>query len=308
MRIFKILLLAILFASTQFISADEYKINDTYSVNVWGGIISERYNESNKTFYIESCSGFDFQFNTNALNEKKYSLYNTNGEFVKYSYNSNWFCCIPGDEGQFIVKDGDVEVFRYIRANIDASTLYDVILTDDSYNEITDFSFQNLNSLTLSGAVKDLKNQEVLDIVTCGGVYNNWFLNDNYVNDITKVELVEGDVLCIGIDGIETCTKNCRSYVKSCYTVTKSLSINEANDTFDFQFYQNVTTNSVIIENSNNQITSLQLFDTNSRLITTENYDNLRELEFDLSPFESGIYFLKIVLDEKSIVKKVIIN
>ncbi|WP_452226813.1 T9SS type A sorting domain-containing protein [Lacinutrix cladophorae] len=287
--------------SVQCLMASEYQINATYGVDIWGGSLSETFDSSSSTFQIESCNQIILSlFPQAALNDTKYSLYTENGDFVSYSNNDYQFSNIP--TGNYTIRDGNVVVFHYQKTYTNPNTLYEVILTDNLYNEITGFSPEELNSTQLSAGVRDLN---TLQIDSCAP-YVNFFLNGNYIADIETVTFVEGDSLCVGIDGIESCTMGCYSYSDSCYVVSESLAITEFDSKVDYQLYPNPTKESIFIKNDVHQIKEILLYDINMKMIKTKSVKNSSPIEIDLSILDSGIYFLKIVSDKSMTIKKII--
>lgn len=299
-RTLKKILLLFIYINSQNLIASEYQINSTYGVDVWGGTLSETFNANTSTFQIDKCRDVTFSlFPQNALNDTKYSLYTSSGIFVSYSNNDYQFWNVP--LGTYVIKDGNVTLFNYEMTYTNPNTLYEVILTDDSYNTITEFSASALNSLTLSAAVMNL-NTSVID--DCAP-YINWTLNGNYVNDINSINLTVGDSLCVGIDGIEACTENCYSYAESCYIVTESISASidiENNFGTEFSVFPNPTDGEFSIDLGKNYTTvSITLTDLNGKLIQSKQYNQKELLNLKLEE-PKGTYLLIIESGDKRVV------
>jgi hypothetical protein len=279
----------------------QYQINSIYSVDVSGGILSETFDKSTSNLKIESCSGINLSLSPEKpLNGSNYSIYTKNGEFVQYSIYPYIFREIP--TGEYIIKDGNTIVMYYQKTYTDPFTLYNVILTDDLYNEIIDFSPSYLNYIKLSVAVKNLKKNEINSCSTKIAI--NWLLNGNVIYDINSVSFVEGDNLCVAPDGVETCTMNCYSYTQRCYNISETLSITKFDNLEDsLKLFPNPTNQFITIQYGN--MNKISVLDLHGRTLRVENINNKNEYILDLNTFSSGVYFLKMETESKTFLKKI---
>jgi len=84
-----------------------------------------------------------------------------------------------------------------------------------------------------------------------------------------------------------------------------SLSTNEVSTT-DFNVYPNPVDDIINITNNENVLVEkIDLYDTNSRLILTKNFDNKSNVQIDLSFAKSGIYMIHIKTDQGILFKKI---
>jgi len=295
------LILFIIFLNVINIYGSTFTINSTYSVTVSGGIISENFDATNTTLHIQSCSGINLSFIPQTpLNDTKYSIYTLDGNFVQYSYNSYLFWGLP--TGNYMIKDGNDIIMYYEKTDINPNTLYEVILTDNLFNEISDFSFDTLNSTQLNAAVKNLTTLEINSNCTPPNGYINWSLNGANVPDINAINLVEGDQICIGFDGIELCTNQCYGYAENCYTVNAVLK-NSLFNINDIKIYPNPSNGILKIEHEN--IQKIKVVDNNNRILFEKNIKN-NNYTLDITGFSKGIYFIIINSNEGLISKKII--
>lgn len=230
-NLYALLILSLLSPSIS--KSQEYQINDTYGVNIWEGL-HETFDSQNSKIDIIECSGSLIISMTpmKPLNASKYSLYTEEGVFLKNAYNDFQFWNVP--TGNFIVKDGDLTIFSFSHKFENKSSEYEVVLTNENYEEITDFTADHLNSIEIRAAIRNTENNQ---IDSCAP-YLNWRLNNEFIRDINSALLIPCDTIDIGIDGVESCTDGCFSLLKSTIIVnpptrTASASICEG-DTFIF--------------------------------------------------------------------------
>jgi len=85
-----------------------------------------------------------------------------------------------------------------------------------------------------------------------------------------------------------------------------SLSTNEIN-TEDFNVYPNPVTDIINITNSENIIVEkIDMYDMNSRLILSKNFDHQSNVQIDVSSATSGMYIMKIKTDKGSVSRTII--
>ena len=73
----------------------------------------------------------------------------------------------------------------------------------------------------------------------------------------------------------------------------------------DFSFFPNPARSYVQIENSNQPIKAVELYDILGKKVFSQHYNNLKEISINLEPFKAGVYILKV---NSSFTKKLIIK
>lgn len=77
--------------------------------------------------------------------------------------------------------------------------------------------------------------------------------------------------------------------------------------TTEFNIFPNPVNDIMTITNNENVfIEKIIIFDINSRLVSSKNFDNQLEVQIDLSKVESGIYLMHITTNQGTVIKKVI--
>ncbi|MGB3947305.1 MAG: T9SS type A sorting domain-containing protein [Bacteroidia bacterium] len=98
-------------------------------------------------------------------------------------------------------------------------------------------------------------------------------------------------------------------YIDDIYVSTDStLSITESKTVQDVSVYPTITNNRIIVKTNTPTKTNIKIYDLLGRLITTQTLIQLGENEIELTEFNAGIYNLIVIIDNKQITKKIILN
>lgn len=300
---FKHIALLLLFqAIALFSNAQGYKINDIYGVDIWGSI-EESFDPINSKFAVKMCnSGLTVSISPQKpRNASKYSLYTIDNQHVKNTNNQYQFLDLP--VGNYIVKDGDLALFEIENSYVDKSNAYVIVLTNEYYEEITDFGASYLNSIELRATVKNTETNQVDSCVP----YLNWKLNNTYINSINTITLHEGDTIGILIDAVELCTEGCFSYLESSFLVNSIITsfINVKED-LTIELFPNPTKDHSVITSSN-IIKTVRIINT----IGTEYYPQIqrlndKSLKINLNEIPNGVYTAIITLSNESIIRRIL--
>ena len=90
------------------------------------------------------------------------------------------------------------------------------------------------------------------------------------------------------------------------FTVTQVLGINEFNDN-SISVYPNPTKDILNISNSNQSfINAIEVTDINGRLVKSQKFSNVNDIQVNISDLSKGVYMLKAVSDKGTVIKKIV--
>jgi len=289
-----IILLALLMTlvNYSYSQTTHFVLKSPYQIDVWSPYSYSSYNNSTNLILMDACKDVTFSLKPQTpVNGKNYSLYTDAGVFIKNSSNAYQIFSIPS--GNYIVKDGSVEVVKVNITTIDRNTLFKLIITDNNYNEITDTSSTFLNSTTLRTTIKKLDNDS---INLCLNSYANWRVND--VSFSVQPIFKEGDKICVLVDGTEECTKGCFSYNETCLivgpSITTSTKYTEMN-LKEFNISSNQFSDYTVMSFNSNDNYKVIINDLQGR--TLKEFNNIYDKSITITRdnMKSGIYFYTVM-------------
>lgn len=90
------------------------------------------------------------------------------------------------------------------------------------------------------------------------------------------------------------------------FTVTQVLGINEFNDN-SISVYPNPAKDILNISNSNQSfINAIEVTDINGRLVKSQKFSNVNDIQVNISDLSKGVYMLKAVSDKGAVIKKIV--
>ncbi len=269
-----------------------FNLTNSYAIDIWSPYSFSLYDTKQNLIQYDECKNVYLSLTpTKPNNAAKYSLYDSSNVFIKDSYNAYQFWDVPA--GNYIIKDGNVEIIRLKSKSIDRKTLFKVIITDQNYIEVEDFSYTNLNLITLKTAIKNLTSDS---INTCVNSFPNWSVNGKsiYSQPIFK----EGDQICVMVDGTEECTKGCFSLNEACVIAGKALPTSLKNFNSipnNLNISPNPFSSHANLRLPTNDTYSLKIVDLQSRIIMQFNNISNEKNEITSEGILSGIYFIILI-------------
>jgi len=290
--------------STQSTATDNSAEIITYQDQIANFYVNYTAVYDNGTFQYDYWNGFAYsnQTDLNTASYTNYSAYSPNGGGANGSSNYGFVYTYSGDTMTFdqVVNVQSVQI---------TNSVWAYKFMDGSDGSGHDFQTGDYFKLTITAVLDDNGTLGVSGDDTLGNSVDFYladFTNGNatIIGDWTTVDLSSlGNVKGLKYEMSASDTYTPYYFAMDDLVYSTTLSLSENNSISNIKLYPNPVNNILNINNCKNA--SIKIMDINGKQIYSNANCNQTE-QIDLSNYSSGIYFAKIVLDNKVITKKII--